>query len=367
MYLKIVLEDGFAIKKGTGIGNYTLNLFHQLSKSPKIKNVEMIEKTFLSKVSRDALRRVFYIVWLNSEMHLFLKRRGVDIIHFTNYLIPILRLSNVKYVVTIHDLTPWRFPKTLPSAYLPYIKWAISHAVRSADLILTVSNAVKKEIIELFGVIEGKVKAVYCGVSKEFLKTKKVYDKTTIKKFGITKDYLLFVGTIEERKNVITLLKAFKKLKNYKDLQLVLVGKPGYGFSKVDKYLENNHFRDDVILTGYVTEKDLIALYDLASIFIYPSLYEGFGIPLVEAMARGVPIVASKIPSTEEVASQAAIYYNDPLDYKALAKKVLELLENDALQQDLAGKGLKRVQEFSWKKVCHRHLQAYQELLRMDK
>ena len=364
--MNILFEDGFAIQKGTGIGQHTLNLLCELKMLPEIESVQLIEKPFLSKVSSVALRRALYIGWLNSGLQLILKQRKVDIIHFTNFLIPALRLSDAKYIVTIHDLNPWRFPDTLPRSYLPYIKRATSHAVKTADLILTDSDAVKEEIIELFKVGGERICTVYSGITKDFWELPKndSGDLATVKdKFGIKKDFLLFVGTIEERKNVMTLLRALKILRNHRDLQLVLVGRPGYGFSKLSKYLNENYLKGEVILTGYVTEKEKIALYDSATVFVYSSLYEGFGLPLVEAMVRKVPIVASNIPSTEEVASEAALYYDNAFDHNALAERVLELLENDLLQQDLVEKGLKRVQEFSWKKMGRTHLKAYQNLL----
>ena len=368
--MRIILEDGFAIQKGTGIGQHTLNLFCHLKAFPEIKDIRLVEKPFLNEVPSAALRRILYIAWLNSRLQLILRRERADIIHFTNYLIPVLRLSDAKYVVTIHDLTAWKFTETLPPIYLPYIKWAIFHAVKTADLIVSVSDAVKQEIAELFGLNIERIRTCYNGVAKSFLESPKTApDKIgTIKdKFGIKKDFLLFVGTIEERKNVVTLVKAFGRVRNYKDLQLVLVGRPGYRFSMFNKYLNEHGLNGEVIVTGYVSEEEKIALYDGAAAFVYPSLYEGFGIPLVEAMARGVPIVASRIPSTEEIANKAALYYDDPFDYKALADRILELLDSDTLQRDLVERGVKRAQEFSWEKVSKEYLRAYRELLGVDK
>jgi glycosyltransferase involved in cell wall biosynthesis len=368
--MKILFEDGFAILKGTGIGQHTINLLYQLNTYSGIESVSLIEKPFLSKVPSAALRRILYIAWLNSRLQLMLKRERVDIIHFTNYLVPVLRLSNAKYVVTIHDLTAWKFPETLPPIYLPYIKWSISHAVKIADLIVTVSDAVKQEIAELFGLNIERIRTCYNGVARSFLESPRTApDKIgAIKeKFGIKKDFLLFVGTIEKRKNVVTLVKAFDRVRNYKDLQLVLVGRPGYCFSMFNKYLNEHGLNGEVIMTGYVSEEEKIALYDGAAAFVYPSLYEGFGIPLVEAMARRVPIVASRIPSTEEIANKAALYYDDPFDYKTLANRILELLDSDTLRRDLMEKGVKRAQEFSWEKASKEHLRAYRELLGMDK
>jgi len=282
-------------------------------------------------------------------------------------LVPALRLSKVKYVVTIHDLNAWKFPETLPRAYISYIKWATTHAAKTADLICTVSDAVKREIIELFDIGSERIYTVYNGVAQALWEAPKIRsdEAAAIKeKFGIKSDFLLFVGTLEERKNVITLVKAFNDLRSCKRLQLVLVGRPGYGFPKLSRYLDEHHLRDEVILTGYVSEEDKIALYDLATIFVYPSLYEGFGIPLVEAMVREVPIVASRIPSTEEVVGDAAVYYGkDPFDHEALAEQILKVLNNSALRQELMGKGLKRAEEFSWEKVGQRYIQAYRKVL----
>ena len=368
--MRIALEDGFAVEKGTGIGQYTLNLSRRLGAFPEIESIHLIEKPFLSKVPSAALRRILYIAWLNSKLQLLLRREKVDIVHFTNYLVPTLRFSNAKYVVTIYDLTAWRFPETLPPAYIAYIKGAVSHAVKAADLIFTLSDAVKREIIELFEIDSERIRTVYSGIAQSFWEApkKRPSELRAIRdKYGISQDFLLFIGVIEKRKNVITLVKAFEILMDRMDLQLVLVGRPGYGFRKVEKYIRENHLRGKVILTGYVSEEEKLALYDSATLFVYPSLYEGFGIPLVEAMVRKVPIVASKIPSTEEVAGEAAIYYEDLLNHEALAERILELIKNDVLRQDLVEKGLKRACDFSWEKVSKRHLQAYRELLEVSK
>lgn len=368
--MRIVLEDGFAMEKGTGIGQYTRNLLCQLKKRPEICDILLIEKPFLNKISPRALRRAVYITWLNSYLQLFLRRNRVDIIHFTNYLVPILRLSSAKYVVTIHDLTAWRFPETLPQTYVFYIKWAISHAVKTVDLILTVSEALKREIVDLFEIDNQKIRVIYNGVAENFWELpKRSSDERGVvqEKFGIKKDFLLFVGTLEERKNIMTLVKAFEIISNYKNLQLVLVGRPGYGFSRLSQYLDEHHLKGDVVLTGYVSEEEKIALYDSASVFAYPSIYEGFGIPLVEAMVRRVPIVASRIPATEEVAGEAAVYYDNLYDHEALAKEILRVLENESLRDDMVRKGFQQAQKFSWEKIVKQYLEACQELIRADK
>ena len=364
--MRIFLEDGFAIQKGAGIGQHTLNLLHQLGKFPEIDSVQLIEKPFLSRIPSAFLRRALYTAWLNSGLQSLLRRRKVDIIHFTNYLVPALRLSKAKYVVTIHDLTAWRFPETLPRAYVSYIKWATSHAVKTADLICTVSNAVRKEIVELFNIDEEKVQTCHSGISKEFRKLPDdSLNNFLIKlqrKFPIKPGFLLFVGTLERRKNAMTLLKAFSRLEDL-NLQLVLAGSPGNSCPEIRTYLEKNNLKDRIILTGYVTKEELITLYNLSRIFVFPSLYEGFGTPLLEAMACGVPIVASEILSTKEVAKDAVLYYGEPCNAELLTQAITKVLEDEGLQRDLVAKGLERVKVFSWEKVAEKHLMAYREAL----
>jgi len=368
--MRIALEDGFAIKKGTGIGQYTLNLFRLLKTCAEIEITWLLEKPFLNKIPAPTLRRFFYTIWLEIWLPMFLRRKKVDIVHFTNYLIPPLRTSSgAKYVVTVHDLTAWRFPETLPRPYVAYIRKAISHAIRNVDLILTDSNAVREEIIEQFDIEPTKALVAYAGISQGFWTAHKIsvdsIEALRVKRvLGINGDFLLHVGTTETRKNILTAVKALKSVKNDIRLQLVLVGRPGYGFSALKNYLKENRLEREVIVAGHVPEETLIALYDLAIGLVHTSLYEGFGMPLVEAMVRGTPIVASKISSTVEIAGEAALYYsNNSLDYMALAREIMMLIENRELRQALKKKSIKRAQMFSEEKIRQMYIQAYLSLL----
>ena len=161
----------------------------------------------------------------------------------------------------------------------------------------------------------------------------------------------------------MTLARAFLRLRDTHDLQLVLVGNRGNSYTEVQAYLQQNNLSDYVIFTEYIDRKGLIALYNCAKAFVFPSLYEGFGIPLLEAMACGTPIVASKIPSTEEVVGDAAVYYEKPKDADALAKAILLLLKNKDIGRDLSQKGKNRIKKFLWKEVAKKHLEAYQSIL----
>lgn len=361
----ILIEDGFSIQKGTGIGYYTINLFDLLKNHSKLSDVHLIEKEVLSKISSPILRRIFYTVWLNTWFQLYARKLNPKVVHFTNYLIPLLRLSRAKYVVTVHDLTAWRFPETLPPSYVAYLKKVIPRALISADLIFTDSNAVKDEILKYFQINSGKIRTVYTTAISDFWEmppSNRGIIETVKKKFGIAGDFILFVGTLEERKNLTTLVKAFSMLQNWKDLTLVLVGRPGYGFLKLRKLIEQKNLTHKVIIPGYIDMSELIALYDSARVFAYPSLYEGFGIPLLEAMTRGLPIVASRISSSEEVAASAALYYEDPLNSDDLANQIFSFLKSEQLAAEFSTKGKNRANFFSQARVGELLSSAYKPL-----
>ena len=370
--MKIALEDGFAVQKGGGIGQHTLNLYYAMRTLLGNEEVVLLEKPFLKKIHNGFLRRAFYMLWLNGSLQYLIEKGDIDIIHFTNFLVPNVRLSKVKYAVTIHDLIAWKYPETLPWWYINYIKWAIKRSVLNADLVFTVSETIREEIIETFNVKREKIYVCYSGVSDKFLSSKAnmLEIARTKEKFSIKNDFLLFVGTIEKRKNIMTLLRAFKILKENpktQNIQLVLTGRPGYGYAEIDEYLKRYLPMDSVILTGYVSEEEKIALYDSAKIFVFPSLYEGFGTPLLEAMARGVPVVASDIPTTREIANDNVVYYGSALDYESLAKSLITLLMDRDLCIEVVKGARKRVENFSWIKIAKLHLEAYKTILEKDK
>lgn len=364
----IWIEDGFSISKGAGIGQYSSNLYSYLKKLPEIKAVELIPKPSLEKIKLRRIRRVLFMVWLETRLQILLSHNKVDVLHFTNYLIPSVRLTHTKYVTTIHDLAAWKVPKTLPRAYVLYIKMAVIKAIEKADMVFVVSNAVKNELIELLHLDQRKIRVGYNGLSDDFMcfpEVSKSMANLIKEKYGIKKTFILFVGTVEKRKNIITLIKAFNLIKNKLDIQLVLAGGQGFGFNEIKECLCESEHKNDIIMTGQVPESEKIALYDMASLFVFPSLYEGFGIPLIEAMSRKLPIIASDIPSSREIASKAAIYYGpDPYDFNGLATVIITALEQASICNQLIKEGLSRAAKFSWKGIAPLYFDNYQGLLR---
>lgn len=364
--MKVLIEDGIAIASHSGIGRYTQNLVRELGRLEDVEVVQSPPGAAIKKTRPRTLRRLLYYVWLETRFQARLSEAAPDIAHFTNYLVPSVRKAKAKYVATIHDLAAWKCPWTLPSGYARYLRWAIGRAVKTADLILTPSDFVNRQVVELFRLSQDKVKTVYNGAttfSAPSIGIETPYIEQTRRRFGLDRPFLLFAGTLEERKNIPTLLRAFARLATSLDLQLVLVGRPGYGFERIQKCLREPPFPRRCIVTGFIPDDELAALYRLAEAFVFPSQYEGFGIPLLEAMESGTPVVASRIPSAVEVAGEAALYYDDPFDDQALGERITEVLTSPSLRADLASRGKTRAADFAWEKLARKYVDTYRGVL----
>ena len=361
--MRVLLEDGFSIDKGTGVGRYTGNLAFELRRQPGIAVLPSLSSGMITRIRPASVRRIAYAAWLETGFQRQLAALSPDVVHFTNYLVPRSRKSKARYAVTIHDLTAWALPEALPLLYRKYIRSAITQAVRSADIVLCPSNAIRNEVIERFDLKEGCVVTAWnadSSLPKLSIEAQEQESTRFREKLGIQKPFILFVGTLERRKNLTTLIEAFARVAQTTDFQLVMVGRPGYGFSEIEAAIQRRTRQGQCVLTGHVDDKDLSLLYTLADLFVYPSRYEGFGIPLVEAMSFGLPIVASRIPTTEEVAGEAALYYDDPLDATGLELAITEALGDSTLRGKLGSRGRKRAAQFNWEHVIEMYLDAYQ-------
>lgn len=365
--MKLLLEDGFSIEKATGVGRYTQNLARELGKHPGVEILPPPALKLIQGIRPLSARRVAYGAWLETGFQRHIERLEPDLVHFTNYLVPRARRTRAMYAVTIHDLTAWKMPEALPFIYGHYIRKAISRSARIADLILCPSDSIRKEIIEHFNLKEDSVRTAWNANSRLPRLSPQAQEELSDRfrrKIGLQKPFVLFVGTLERRKNVTTLVDAFARVADELDLQCVMVGKAGYGFHEIKNSVFRQRCRDRFILPGFVTDKELALLYTLADLFVYPSCYEGFGIPLLEAMSFGLPIIASRIPSSEEVTADAAVYYDLPQDHDALARKMIEVLENPELKRGLGLRGKQRSGKFSWENLARMHIDAYEDSLK---
>ncbi len=249
--------------------------------------------------------------------------------------------------------------------------WLMFNAsARLSDKIITDSEFSKSEIIRYTGIDTGKLRVIPCGIDKKTFKL--IEDKVSLQhikaSYNLPEQFILFVGNLKPHKNLTTLLRAFDILinENAVDCGLVIVGKKeGFisGDSDIRTMIENSrNLRERVILTGYIEDKDVPVIYNLASVFVWPSLYEGFGLPPLEAMACGCPAIVSDIASIREVCGEAA-YYVDPYDADYMAQCILKVLSDETLRQYLREKGAERSKLFSWEDSAGKLVDVFMEVM----
>jgi len=244
-----------------------------------------------------------------------------------------------------------------------YRRVAIPQTIRRADLIITVSENSKKDIVKFFKVNPNKIKVIYNGVDRIFRPLDPDLIKTTLNKFSINSPYILSVGTIDHPgKNSISLIRAFKKVKlNYQEYKLVLVGKPGFGYEHIKNEILKLQLLDEVLIIGYVSDSDLVCLYNGAEVFAFLSLYEGFGLPLIEAMACGTPVVASNTSCLPEIVGEAGIIVHT-YDISKIAEEIEKLIIETTFRNEMIKKGFEQSKRFSWEDSARKTLKIFEDM-----
>lgn len=287
--------------------------------------------------------------------------KGLDILHSPDFIPPFR--AKCRTVITIHDLVFVMYPHFLTKESARYYG-QIDQAVRRADAIIAVSHATKQDVIRLLGVPERKLAVIYEAASPVFRPIESQGLKERVqKRFDIPTDFFLFVSTIEPRKNVPNLLRGFRQfLDDYRaDVKLVLAGEKGWLFDEVFQLVTELDLAEDVIFLGRVSTEELLWLYNAAQAVIAPSFYEGFGLPPLEAMACGTPVVVSNVSAMPEIIADAGLTVG-PEDVNALAVAMWRLLDDSDLRASLIEKGLKRAAWFSWDKAARETLALYHSL-----
>lgn len=285
---------------------------------------------------------------------------GSELFHGADAVTP--RLS-IPTVITIHDLTTHLFPQYHTRLNRLYLRWALPIMARRADAIIADSYATQRDIVAQLGVSPGKITVVHLGVDGAvFAPQSSAAVDNTLAQLGVRPPYLLAVGTLEPRKNLATLLRAYATLPASAP-PLVLVGGQGWGDNPLSAAIEDLGLHGRVHMTGYVHDACLPALYSGAEVFIYPSLYEGFGLPVLEAMSCGAPVITSNVSSLPEVAGDAAILV-DPHDVGKLAAAIQTLLAATGQRQKLRDAGLVRARAFSWMRCANDTVNVYRAVLK---
>ncbi|OGF99778.1 hypothetical protein A2Y99_02345, partial [Candidatus Gottesmanbacteria bacterium RBG_13_37_7] len=272
-------------------------------------------------------------------------------------------------IIAIMDLSYIRFPEMFTKKDLYQLQHWTSYSVKKADKIITISNFSKSEIIDYYQISAERILVTYPGYDKDKYKKLEIINKINLlkikKKYQIEGEYILFVGTLQPRKNLIRLIEAFKKVKTGvlkgKPLQLVISGKKGWLYREIFAKVKQFGLESDVVFSGYTDPRDLPDLYRHALCLVNPSLYEGFGIPVVEAMACGCPVIVSRTSSLPEVAGQAGIYI-DPGNVSDIAEKILSVIKmSNKERRKIIQKGLNQVEKFNWENCAQETLAVLKE------
>jgi len=297
-------------------------------------------------------KRLWSLLGLSKEM-----RKGlIDCLFVPSHVLPLTMPK--RSIITIHD-TAFRHLRVAYSFFqYHYLNWSTKFAVKHAWRIIVPSEATKKDLVELFGCSEEKIRVVNHGYEKPEISAKaidQVFENSEVfKYFGISKKtkYFLFVGRLESKKNLVRVVKAFKRfLENKEDFKLVLAGGRGVGFDEILKCVDELKLVGKVVMPGYITEKEKAALFEHCQGLVFPSLYEGFGFPVLEAFSYGKPVLTSHVSCLPEVAGEAA-HYCDPFDESSILMGMEKIVNDEGYRDDLVEKGWNRVEGFNWNKAA---------------
>lgn len=368
--MKIGIDALTIDEKPTGIGWYGINFINSIDKvlNQSLNVTVYIQekaKIFFKGVNNVNIKiignfnsnkqRIYY---QQIKMSSVLKRDKIDFVHYIDYLVPVL-YNEIPYIITIHDLS--FYEKNFFNIYKTLFKRIITKsAIKSATAIICDSNWTRRSIQKMFNITD-KVYTIYLGYNDMYKKLD-VQDQQIIckikDKYGIKSSYILFVGTVEPRKNLDHLIKAFYKISNSVVHQLVIVGKKGWRHDNIHRLVRELNMEDRVIFTDYISNLEILYLYNNADVFVYPSIYEGFGIPPLEAMACGCPVVVSNVTSLPEVVGDAAMLVN-PFDVDDIANKIYKVVSDRNLNNLLREKSIKQASKFSWEKCATETLDLY--------
>lgn len=368
--MKIMIDATSLARTITGIENYTKNLIMNLCDLDK-KDHELIllfrndipayitGKGFKPLISPFKSQLLTEQIWIPYIVNAY----KPDIIHFPAFPPPLLVKRNVYF--TIHDATMWKHPDTLSLKNKLYMKPLSTRGIHIAKRLITVSNSSKREILDVFPNAIDKIENLGISISDTFqVVTNKQQLESTRQKYNLPAKFFLTVGSLEPRKNILFLINAFIKFKKNKktDFKLVISGRSAWGSTEIRDLIKRNNLQEEIILTGYLGDEELLSLYNLATYFVFPSKYEGFGLPVLEAMACGTPVIVSNSSSLPEVAGDAAIYI-DPFDENSMIEAMGQAVSDDSLHADLRSKGLQRAELFLWRKVAKNVFEEYKKIL----
>ena len=334
---------------------------------------DITDKNILEKISQDlgivgknnfeiiSLKTANRFTWNFWAFSKYICKNPVDI-YLTQYIVPLFVPEEIKIATIIHDVSFKAYQQFIKYSDLFFLNLLIPRSLKRADKIIAVSKFTRDEILKYYKIPPEKVDWTHNAVADDFLAADVTPEKLekVRKKYDLPEKYILYIGTLQPRKNIPTLIEAYANLKvKPSDMKLVIAGGKGHNFDpRINEMVKKYNLEDKVIFPGFVDEEDKAAVMKSAEIFCFPSFYEGFGIPILEAMSVGTPTIVSDIAPHREIAVDAALYF-DPKNPEDLADKLKELINNDNIRQNLIQKGLERVKNFSWKNTAEKMLEIF--------
>ncbi len=370
------MNIGFEAKRvfhnKTGLGNYSRDLIRLLSQyfpennyylyNPKDSKEILFtanSKNVFEKKPSTFFYLKFYNLWRQKGIVNDLKKDNITLFHGLSGELPAgLRSKNIKSIVTIHDLIFVRYPHLYSFFDRKIHFYKFKKAAQQADLVIAISEQTKNDIIEFLKIEPSKIKVIYQGCHAAFKEdySEKEYKEVTTK-FGLPEKFLLNVGTIEARKNILLAVKAIKNI----DTTLVIVGNETSYAKEIKDYIAQNNLENKVLFLKNVSIKELSILYKLAQVFIYPSLYEGFGIPIIEALYSKTPVITTHCGVFPEAGGPNSVYIN-PTSVDEMEKAILKLLQNEDLCEEITRKGWEFVQKFNDENIANEIIGVYKSL-----
>jgi glycosyltransferase involved in cell wall biosynthesis len=351
-----------------GIGTYIRNLLRHLSRIDRENEYVLLchqSDMGVASTLGENFRTVLepagnYSVSEQFHIPLVLMREKPDVFHAPHYVLPVA--VRARSVVTIHDCIHLMFPQYLPNrAAYAYARGAMWSAATRSDRILTVSEASKRDILHFFKVPPEKIVVVYNGIDERFWIQPSPEEIARVReRFQLDHGFVLYAGTIKPHKNLVRLIEAFAALRKgeFEELKLLIIGDEISKLPALRRAVHSHKLHKHVRFLGFLPDETLAALYRLAAVFVFPSLYEGFGLPPLEAMASGTPVVTSNVSSLPEVAGDAAILV-DPYDVSSIVEGVRRVLTDPRVADELRQKGLTRARDFSWERSVARTHDIY--------
>lgn len=366
-------------ERKTGTEWYSYYLIEGLKKFPLQKGINFL--LYSAEPLKDKLNNLPFgwqekvlfwwpkYLWTQARLSLEMLLRPVDLLFVPAHTLPIIHPK--KTVITLHDLAFEKFPQFYSFGQRKYLRFVYQFAVKKATRIIVPSWATKNDLEEIYQADPKKIVVIPLAYNKEEFKVINNQNKIdqVLRKYGIKKPYFLFIGRLEKKKGIEILLKAFHLFLSEADqfragtynnsitFNFVLVGKPGYGYDEIKSQIPIRQpaGKCQIQTIGYVEQNDLPYLYNGAEIFIFPTFAEGFGLPILEAMACGIPVIASEIEPLKEIGGEAIIFFKSG-DSEDLAEKIKGLINNQELRKSLIQKGLEQVKNFSWQKCAQETL-----------